>query len=96
MAIDAQSAHDDMASDGGWRSRKFWGFVITAAIIGGSAVLGCFHKFAAFDLSAVIEGEIVLYGLMIGANVTTKFAAAGIAKTAINAGCDSSTPAKTV
>jgi len=83
--IDPQSAHADMAADGGWGSRKFWGFVLISGLIFLAGVVAASQRFALFKLETVIEGLILMFTIMCGANVATKFGAVGILKAAMKA-----------
>ena len=84
-SVDPQASHDIIAADGGWKSRKFWAFMIVIVAIFGAGLLGATNKFHLFDVNVVVDGIIVAFFGFIGANVTTKFAADGIAKAAVKA-----------
>jgi hypothetical protein len=81
--MDSNDIHADIASDGRWTSRKFWGFLIALVLTFAGGIIGSTSKFHLFDFPTFCEFAIGIYALMIGANVTTKWVAStGIAKAA--------------
>jgi hypothetical protein len=71
---------EDVSADKGFASRKFWITVLAMVLILLSGfIAGYFPAFGA-QLTAVIGGIVGCLGLYVGANVSTKFAAAGIKK----------------
>lgn len=80
--IDIKSKKDALLHDGGATSRKLWLTVFAMILIVGTGVLAGLTVFSglATQLSVIVGGILGALGIYAGANVSTKFAAAGVRK----------------
>lgn len=87
---------DDLAEDGGYSSRKMWLTILAMILIVGVGLLTGLTVFTALapQLAVIVGGVLGALGIYAGANVSTKFASAGVRKAAEAAKAKAAAPAK--
>ena len=72
---------DDLVYDSGYASRKFWLTVVAMVLVVLTGLTAAFVPALGPVVSTVVGGLLGALGIYAGANVSTKFAAAGVKKT---------------